>query len=352
MREDLTAAFPGATGRYGFELDTPPFPLSPFADNQVELVFVNGGARVPGGAATLPALGTRPSPHTRAGRPTPLVLSTTGRAGSSLFMARLARHPDIVVARDHPYEVKLISYYALALRTFVSQADRARSTDPDTMAALANRFFIGFNPYNDQHDAQSPLLAAFWTTVAPDSLRDCFAGLIDAYYDCVAKQTSKPQPRVFGEKIGTSDLVREAAAYMFGPLHEIVLVRDPRDVICSSRSFWRRDVAQSIKALRGQFTNLGRPRTETGLRQHVIRYEDVLLRPQPTMQTVFEFLDLPSVKVEPDLQSESRVFTTHGTSKTQADTIGRWRRELTPEEASIATAELRPFIDQYGYDIV
>ncbi len=351
MRDDLKGVFPGATGRYGFELDSNPFPLSPFVDNKVEIVFIKGGTPVPGGFATLPALGSPPLPEARAGKPAPIVLSTTGRAGSSLFMARLARHPDILVARDHPYEVKLLSYYALALRTLVSQADRARSTDPDTMAALANRFFIGFNPFNDQHDAQSPMFAPFWNVDAPNLLRDCFAALVDAYYESVAQQTRKEQPQFFAEKIGDGDLVREVAAFMFGPLHEIVLVRDPRDIICSSRSFWQRDVHQSIQVLRGQFANLTRLRKENGLRQHVVRYEDLLLRPQPTMQAVFDFLGLQSAEFEPDVEGESSVFAIHGTSDTADATVARWRRELSREEASIATAELLPFIEKYGYSL-
>jgi hypothetical protein len=65
---------------------------------------------------------------------------------------------------------------------------------------------------------------------------------------------------------------------------------------------------------------------------------------------VCNFLGLNSAELEPDLEAESRIFATHSTSNTPADTVARWRHELSGEEARIATAELRSFIEQFGYD--
>ena len=348
-RDDLTGLFPGATGRYGFSLSGHPLPISPFTEAAVELVFAANGETLPGGKATLPPLG---SPHADAAQlpRTPIVLTSTGRAGSSLFMRRLAQHPDVLVARGHPHELMLLSYYALAFNTLTANADRARSTDPDTMLASAHRFHVGFNPFNDLEDAGEPMLRAFWNMTAPDILRGSFISLIDAYYTALAQTARKPRARFFAEKIGTSAMVRQAAGFLFGAVREIVLVRDPRDVVCSSKHFWKRGFADSVRSLRGQLAGMARPRTEPGLTQHVVRYEDLLTRPDDTMRAVCGFLGIAAAASAPEHEAERSIFEAHGTSASPEATVGRWRRELSTEEAAIANREFAPFLLAYGYE--
>ena len=298
----------------------------------------------------MPAIGTPRSAQERGGRLSPVIVTSTGRSGSSLLMGRLARHPEMLVARSHPHELKLLSYYGLALNTLVSDADRTRSSDPETMLAAKSRFFVGFNPYNDAEDARDPLVAPFWTTAGPDILRDCFASLTQAYYERIAAQTDKPAARFFAEKVGTSDLVRQATHFMFGELSEILLVRDPRDVICSSRSFWKRGFEESVRSLRGQYGVMSRPRAERGLRQLVVRYEDLLTRPKAVMADVYRFLGASIVDTEVETAQERAIFQTHGTSASPAATVGRWRVELTEEQVEVANRELKSVIETYGYE--
>ena len=349
MRDDLADSFAGSTGRYGFHLDEYPMPLSAFIDNEVEVVFAATGDPVPGGRAVMPAIGTPKLGQERGGRLAPVIVTSTGRSGSSLLMGRLARHPEILVARSHPHELKLLSYYALALNTLVSDADRKRSSDPETMLAAKNRFFVGYNPYNDAEDARDPLVAPFWNTIAPDILRDSFASLTQAHYERIAEKTFKTAAVFFAEKVGTSDLVRQATHYMFGELSEILLVRDPRDVICSSKSFWHRGFEESVRSLRGQYGVMSRPRVERGLRQLVLRYEDLLTRPKAAMADVYRFLGASVVDTDVETEQERAIFQTHGTSLSPAATIGRWRAELTEEEVEVANRELKSVIDAYGY---
>jgi hypothetical protein len=348
MRPDLSAVFEGATGRYGFLLDGGPLPLSPFVRTEVEVLFAGGG-RVPGGQVVLGPVGSGAPAPDRVGRPAPLVITTTGRTGSSLLMARLARHPDILVARGHPYEMKLLSYYTPALRTLMAEADLQHSTNPKTMGAAESRFFVGSNPYNDGSEAGDPVLGGFWSADVPDRMRACFAGLVDDYYARLAEASGKRDARYFAEKIGTSDLVREAASYLFGPVCEIVLVRDPRDLICSSKAFWGRGFEDSVKALRGQFVRVVRPRSEPGLRQMVVRYEDLIARPEAVMAEICGFLGVREAALAPDLAAEAAVFAAHGTVGVLQETVGRWRRELDADEIAISDKEFGALLVRYGY---
>ena len=346
-RTDLKSVFENATGEYGFRFSDSPLPLSPFIENRIEIRFADDGAIVPGGEITLPPLGTRLPQAGRAGLTTPILVTTTGRSGSSLLMARLAQHPAILVARDHPHELKLLSYYALALNTLVSGADRERSTNADNMLAT-KRYFVGFNPYNDETQRHDPVFQSFWTESSPDILRACFVALIDAYYARRTGRAGKPHARFFAEKIGTAELARHAASFMFGTVNEIMLVRDPRDIACSARSFWQRSFDRSIVVLRNGFKTMSRPRAEPG-RRHILRYEDLVLKPHDAMRDVCAFL---GIEYLPSLlgSGEGRVFQAHGTSVSPEQSIGRWRRELSAENIAIANRAFAPFLRRYGYD--
>jgi hypothetical protein len=187
-------------------------------------------------------------------------------------------------------------------------------------------------------------------TTAPDMLRTSFGALIQEYYSRVSERTNKPDAQFFAEKIGTVDLARQGAAFMFGKVSEIVLVRDPRDVVCSSRAFWKSNFAESVKGLRGSFISMSKPRFERGFTQHVVRYEDLLTRTTETITAVFAFLGLPAADLQADTEIEARTFERHGTTASPEETIGRWRRELSDEEAAIANREFAPFLDQFGYE--
>ena len=349
FREDLTAAFPGADGHHGFEVEAEFLPLSPFVRHDVEIAFAAGGRVLRGGAARIPALGSALDAREE-GQRLPLVVTTTGRSGSSLLMARLAAHPAILVAREHPFELKLLTYHAHLLATLLAGADRERSTDPDTIGMPANRFFIGFNPFNDARDAADSAFAQYWETEAADVLRRASADLVDAYYTRVARSTGKEGARFFAEKIQSQNLTRQAVGFMFGGVHEILLVRDPRDIICSARDFWQRGFAEQLPAMKGMFSVMARPRQEPGLSQHVVRYEDLVMQADETMRGIHAFLGLPDDGPVMGA-AESASFADHATSISPEATIGRWRRDLSAAEAAQATEALRPHLEAYGYSI-
>ena len=276
----------------------------------------------------------------------PIGITTTGRSGSSLLMALLSQHPAIVVARGHPYEVKLLCYHALAYTTLTAGADRDHSTDPDTMLAEQNRFFIGFNPYNDAHDAAHPSIAAFWQDAAPHRTRAWIVDLHHDYYTRIAAAQAKPSARYFAEKIGTSERVRQAIGAIYPDVAEILLVRDPRDIVCSSRRFWGHGFAEAVNSLASQFTAMSAPRRVPAT-QLIVRYEELVTDPDISMRRIFDFLVLPPALL--DTQTNAVAFHAHATSTTPMSSIGRWRRDLTDAEADHATHALQPFITRFGY---
>jgi hypothetical protein len=81
----------------------------------------------------------------------------------------------------------------------------------------------------------------------------------------------------------------------------------------------------------------------------VMCYERLVTQPEATMRDLFAFLRVSDFDLQIDRKKESRVFRSHSTSQSLEATIGRWRRELTADEARQATNELRAFIEHFGY---
>src|ERR1700722_272524 len=200
FRKDLTNLHDGATGKYAFEFSFDPS-LSPFREYAVEVTFERIAQPLPNGKMSLQGLAPLP---TRPESPVPILVTAMGRSGTSLLMNRLAPCEDIVVAGEFPFEIKMLSYYSLALRTLVSQGERERSTDPDKMASEAERFRIGFNPFN--HPDCRRVLGGqaheeFFLDTVPAIMGEAFRDTIIKYYDLVSIRTRKLRTRYIAEKI-------------------------------------------------------------------------------------------------------------------------------------------------------
>jgi hypothetical protein len=280
--------------------------------------------------------------------PTPLLVTSTGRSGSSLFMGRLAAHPNIIVGGDHPHETKMIFYYTLAFRTLVSEADRERSSHPDTMGNAVNRFAIGFNPFNDAAAARNPLLSAYFNKTAPTILAESFRLLIAEYYEAVRMGTGKTVMRYFAEKVQPNLLTRQTAELMFGSIKEIVLVRDPRDLLCSYKSFWNSDPTGAVTTINTQLDYIARLRAEQRSDTLFVKYEDLTLQPDATLDRVCDFLEVPHHQLQRE-DREAAVFTRHGTSKSPEASVGRWRDDLSGEELALASDKFSKFLEVFEY---
>ena len=145
FRDRLDTLHPTSTGRYAFKFYFA-MPLSMYHKNVV-LVRVSNSSYifVQDNPPLMPIEDSQNSPGPRPEGP--ILLTTTGRTGSTALMAILAQHPNIVVAGEKPYEVEMGCYYAYALRTLLAEGDHDQSLNTDVITAVENRFHLGFNPY-------------------------------------------------------------------------------------------------------------------------------------------------------------------------------------------------------------
>jgi len=148
---------------------------------------------------------------------------------------------------------------------------------------------------------------------------------------------------------------------------EVVLVRDFRDMLCSVIAFNRRrgyeafgrakaksDEEYVETVLRSSAEWLKRRLDEGGDSIHLVRYEDLIEKPEPTVAEMMGYLGLDSgedaaAAVVERAEREAPTVDQHRTSEKVSASIGRWRRDLPPELVQVCADVLDPVLVQFGY---
>lgn len=162
--------------------------------------------------------------------------------------------------------------------------------------------------------------------------------------------------RFYGDKVHSHNDV----AFLlrtFPEIRFVVLVRDLRDVLVSSYTFQERQATSWQQAtfvercehLARFDEELGR--LLEGRDDPVVRYEDLVERPEAEIDRILDALGLTNdASVASWLSGEAHsLFRSHGTSSSPADSVGRWRTMLDPEQQAIANEVLAPALARHGY---
>jgi hypothetical protein len=187
---------------------------------------------------------------------------------------------------------------------------------------------------------------------------------VDSLYSQIAERAGG-DPRFFAEKYRPNE-VPGLMWELCNDAREIFLVRDPRDMIASSLAY---------NAKRG-IEGLGRDRVEDDLgyvdevrkhlaalasqwrrrsqRAHLLRYEDLVLRPRETVEDLLSYLGLDADRGVTDtmvasLSEASPERDEHRTVKDPRETIGRWRDQLPDDVREASEAQLGEALKAFGY---
>ena len=136
-----------------------------------------------------------------------------------------------------------------------------------------------------------------------------------------------------------------------------MLVRDPRDQVCSARSYSRTaDIASryphldvSLEQHAAQWLNVYRGLVHYAPQHLLVRYEDLIARPHAETERVLHFLRLQPHFSLRDAIATNRGFAGHGTSATPIASVGRWQRDLTGAEASEIEGLCSELMQRFGY---
>jgi Sulfotransferase family len=294
----------------------------------------------------------------------PLMITTLGRSGSSWVLKMLSERPEIVAYAPTKYEVRFSSYWtdvflALSQPPSYRQSVAARIESDDWWLGRPRR----------PDDGLDRDMLEFLGRDQVDALKSFCRGRIEAFYDRITPPSDTGVPRYFAEKRQVS-YKRQIYALreMFPGAREIFLVRDFRDMVASILDFNRRQgvvrgfprgeadsdveyVGTHLAAAVVEFANAWRERSDWA---HLVKYEDLVLRPHETLRSVLRYLDLDATEDELERMlaagtENSEWQAIHRTTATATDSVGRWRTDLSPELIETCESEFGEALETFGY---
>jgi hypothetical protein len=339
-RPGLAASTKGlATDHAGFRFDFDP-PLSPFQEWHVEVVETGTRAVLAGGAYALP----RPSRDGGAAL-SPILVTATGGDAITHLIADLARHPAIVAADRAPYETRQIAYHAQAFVALTAPASQPRRPSPDTV--LAPRPALaqgGGNPFNvpGAFDLAKPrtLLQDFYDRHVPAHYAALFGQLVREFYGVLRLSQGKTTAAFFLERGELDENARQATRLFFPAVREVVVVRDPRDLLAAAIVTWKLPADDAANALRGVVARLADIHAAGAADTLLLRHEDLILDPTGVRRKLSGFLGL-------DLPAADPAAVRPGAEP--ASSIGRWRQDLSLEQIDACEAAYADFMAAFDY---
>jgi hypothetical protein len=342
-REDLARLGQFGHGAHGFAGRFTPA-LSAEAAHAVTIAFEADGRPLTHGqvrfypAKISPAQPAPPAP----GCLRPLLITSLGRSGSTLLMHRLRQQPEIVVPGLYPYETRIGAYYANVYRVLTAFDDVAARADPNLMATAPR---VGALPF----EAAVQRFPALFRHQAPSMIAAWARQVTVGYYAAEAALAGVSPACLFAEKCNFSGDDRAILRSLFPDLLEIVLVRDLRDLYCSSRAFWELDERAGLGRLSQANHVIVKLWQEKCPSLLLLRYEDLVRQPQETADVLHKFLGL-SAPFATDPTSETALLSGHATTPDPPSSIGRWRGETLPDAVRDFVANAADFNRIFGYE--
>ncbi len=289
----------------------------------------------------------------------PVIVSTLGRTGSTWLMQLLSKHPAIVVTDQHPYETFALEFWLhLMTQQLVSPENQLSAVD-------RRRFQRDFltRPQSKawfDHDYHRQVL------------RFCQQSIED-YYLSEAQTQGVENARYFAEKIpyfsGEGNMTWRqlggAVRELYPDALEIVLVRDFRDMILSALHFGAkdRDPAAVEREKPTAYLNVVKEVSEFSAYYQLnrnntllVRYEDLLLDTRTTLERILKSLGIPCDSktlngITCDKHGVAVEHKQHITSKSIAQSVQRWRSELTPQQQENYTEMFAQELQLFGYEL-
>lgn len=301
----------------------------------------------------------------------PVVVTSLGRTGSTLLMRLLSEHTSIAASAEYGYETRAANYWLHMLQVLSQPADCLEN--PDQVDSFINDLkSVKKHPSSDPRLTVDPQLLAWFGYEYPQRLAAFCQENIDRFYQVVIagqQKYSNPQRAVmlFAEKALPKSVVwlmRE----IYPKSYEIFLVRDFRDVACSIIAFntkrgdirfGREEVANDsefVVLLSEHAKELLRDWKQRQSTAHLIRYEDLVLNPVPTLSSLFKYLEIDSSHAEVNRLLNKALQDTpemifHRTSSSIESSVGRWQHEMDEQMQKLCNKVFEDVLVEFGYSI-
>ncbi len=294
----------------------------------------------------------------------PLMVNALGRSGSTWIMRLLAEHPRVVAHRDYPYETRLGAWWLHALKVLTEPTNLERSNGPHDFHDSVR--WIGNNPFYRRPLLDHAGLKRWVGRSFPEGLGAFLQLCCEGFYSEVAAAQGQRDCAYFAEKHLARSHLSWLAWELYPGAKELVLVRDFRDNVASIlafnakrgfNSFGRDKAGSDEEYLRGYRESarmlLDDWRSRAAV-AHLVRYEDLILDPVPTLRGILQYLELDASAAVVDGMREraardTELLKQHRTTRRPEDSIGRWKRDLPPNLVELCQDTFGDILGEFGY---
>jgi hypothetical protein len=368
-RSDLVSLYPGSpdAALSGFEGNFNALRVTPEFELTLEAVFDDGFVKKLG---TLE--GRRDelrSDHEP--RLQPLMITTHGRSGSSLLLRALGSHPQVVAYKPFLAEPRVATYWSDVLQALGDPESYFRQISP--FGDLAGNWWLGEGAPG--FPVTRDVVAEEWLEAEGIRTLTTFCqSRIDSFYALVSRHSGRSEAVYFAEKCAPSGLnpLPSLLSEIYSGSREIFLVRDFRDMISSMFAYSEKLQAQADGGTPAAFA-LDRAHEEVFGRiwkenvalllenwrdrsdsAHLVRYEDLVRWPTEIIEDLVKYLgidDCPSSieSMQKGLSEESDQSDWHKTTPGPEQSIGRWKRDLSPALREATEELFGEALEAFGY---
>jgi hypothetical protein len=279
-------------------------------------------------------------------------------------MRLLAEHPGIVTDRTYPYEVTPVRNWMQFLGELGLPSAEAQPFSFSSLEPLDPNWRVG-PAFSDASLLLPPELHESFGGRFIEQAADFFRRSAEECYREMGLRQDKPAPLFFAEKHQPYHV--PGIVWEFYPrAREIFLVRDFRDMLCSIMAFNRKrnraDFGRSLAETEEQYIlNIGEKARRLLKawknrrdRACLVRYEDLVSQTPKTLAVILRYLGLPASQAQIDgmidrASEDTPVFQDHRTTPSAIESVGRWRRDLSPELQAICQDAFGTTLAEFGY---
>jgi hypothetical protein len=279
------------------------------------------------------------------------------RSGTT-FLSQLLHSSAAVLGDDlYPYELRFAEHFvnewfsSIQPWAYAAPADRRSDVVDPNFSTICNILRAGDeNPGANRRGVERLF----------DAGRRHYLDKISELYRLAAP---KPKGYVIAEKIGLG-IELDLLAALADSVKPIFLIRDPRDVLLSMRSFnEKRGIYEFHEPRTKHFIEVVNHTSADLLHltecldrwkgdRLLIRYDELVADPAGILRKTLEYLRVPKgMGADPALLAAATSGSpdVHVTSASPTESVGRWRNELTPSEIAIADWHFQPFLQRFGF---
>ncbi len=221
------------------------------------------------------------------------------------MMKYLRSSPSIIIPDQYPYELKLLTYYAKAFEVLTIPVNKWLPATAQQIYADADS--LKPNPFNHyEFERTFPNRMTIYDYFEKKVPTKDGAFYLEKSYRIftiiLGDQIGRSDGTYFAEKTDILQSTRDFSRIAFSGTKEIILTRDPRDLFCSYRSFWKSRPEESVKVLKSiseRMLSVARSGEARGV--IFIRYEDLVSQNQDILNRISKFLEIDDgIRADPE----------------------------------------------------